>query len=495
MAEPDDPPGARPAATAATPMPATAAPPVRPRRARAMPASAKTISAKTARPSRPAAGSKGRLSPTQDRQLRQLLADCRRLLSERGEANGPGIAAGIVAQLDSLADELRGRFFEHLARDFSPDPKKVLAAALAYAQAPGNTEHLIALTQTAEPPRQELFRRLNRAPGGTAAIVRLRRALLERLPRQPALAGVEHDLLHLLGSWFNPGFLQMRKVDWNSPAQLLEQIIHHEAVHEVDGWDDLRRRLQPDRRCFAFFHPQLPDEPLIFVEVALVPEMAGAIAPLIDKKSQPMPPEDYKVAVFYSISNCQPGLRGVSMGNFLIKRVAEQLKRELPQLKTFCTLSPIPGLMTWLQKLCNPARDPGNAGIALAGLPPAATERAVQALATLREAAGDDLAALVHAGTLATLPPAAHHALWRLAALYLVHRTPGAGGDPVGRFHLDNGARLERLNAQANLSAKGLKQAAGLMVNYLYDLSRIETCHDRFVQGRVVHSRALSALL
>jgi malonyl-CoA decarboxylase len=426
-----------------------------------------------------------------DRPLRGLLLDCRRLLSERGEANGPGIAAGIVLQIDHLSDDSRSRFFDHLARDFSPDPKKVLASALAYAQAPSNTTHLIQLTQAAEPPRQELFRRLNRAPGGTAAIVRLRRALLERLPKQPVLAGVEHDLLHLLGSWFNPGFLQMRKVDWNSPAQLLEQIIRHEAVHEIDGWDDLRRRLQPDRRCFAFFHPQLPDEPLIFVEVALVPEMAGAIAPLIDKKSQPLPPEDFKVAVFYSISNCQPGLRGVSLGNFLIKRVADQLKRELPQLKTFCTLSPIPGLMAWLHK----ARDPAQGALALTGLPQAATERAVHALALLREAAGDDLAELAHNQTLAALPPAAHHALWRLAALYLVHRTHQAGGDPVARFHLDNGARLERLNAQADLSAKGLKQSAGLMVNYLYDLARIETCHDRFVQGRVVHSRALSALL
>ncbi|OGB06831.1 MAG: decarboxylase [Burkholderiales bacterium RIFCSPHIGHO2_12_FULL_69_20] len=427
--------------------------------------------------------------------LRPLLQDCRRLLSERGEANGPGIAAAIVQQIAVLGDEPRGRFFEHLARDFSPDPRQVLAAAMAYAQAPTDSAQLIRLTQAAEPPRQELFRRLNRAPGGTAAIVRLRHALLERLRRNPGLAGVEHDLLHLLGSWFNPGFLQMRKVDWNSPAQLLEQIIHHEAVHQIDGWDDLRRRLQPDRRCFAFFHPQLPDEPLIFVEVALVPEMADAIAPLIDKKSQPLPPEQFKVAVFYSISNCQPGLRGVSMGNFLIKRVAEQLKRELPQLKTFCTLSPIPGLMGWLQTLSNPSRDAASVGSALAGLPQAATERAVHALALLREAAGLDLGALSHAGTLAALPPAAHHALWRLAALYLVHRSPLPGGDPVARFHLDNGARLERLNAQANLAPKGLKQAAGLMVNYLYDLSRIETCHDRFVRGRVVHSRALSALL
>jgi malonyl-CoA decarboxylase len=410
--------------------------------------------------------------------LRLVLSDCRRLLSVRGEANGPLLAQEIVRRIEALNEAQGARFFDRLASDFSPDPKAVLAAASAYAQAPG-AEALIRLTQLAEPPRQELFRRLNGASGGTAAIVRLRRRLLERLPRQPQLRVVEADLLHLLSSWFNPGFLEMRKVDWNSPAQLLEQIIHHEAVHEIDGWDDLRRRLQPDRRCFAFFHPQLPDEPLIFVEVALLPEMAGSIAPLIDKRSAPLPAEHFKVAVFYSISNCQPGLRGVSLGNFLIKRVAEQLKRELPQLKTFCTLSPIPGLLAWLQQHAEAALGDG----------------AALALAQLRAACGGDLAALGHAGRLAGLGGEAHHALWRLAAHYLVHVSPLPQGDPVARFHLDNGARLERLNAQANLSAKGLKQSAGLMVNYLYDLARIELHHDRFAHGRVAHSRAVSALL
>jgi len=420
-----------------------------------------------------------------ERQVRALLADCRRLLSERGEANGPSIATGIVAQLDALAEEQRLSFFQHLAQDFGPDPQQVLETAQAYAKAPTDPARLMRLTQAAEPPRQELFRRLNRAPGGTAALVRLRRALLERLPKLGSLQSVEHDLLHLLSSWFNPGFLQMRRVDWNSPAQLLEQIIRHEAVHEIDGWDDLRRRLQPDRRCFAFFHPQLPDEPLIFVEVALVPEMADAIAPLIDKKSQPLPPEQFKVAVFYSISNCQPGLRGVSLGNFLIKRVAETLKPELPQLKTFCTLSPIPGLMGWLHKSAE----------TFEVLPPAASERAAQALAALRAAGSNELAALTTASSPARDDPVVQEALLTLAAIYLVHASPTPHGDPVARFHLDNGARLERLNARANLSSKGLKQSAGLMVNYLYDLHRIETCHDRFVHGRVVHSRAVSALL
>src|SRR6185295_19599057 len=221
-------------------------------------------------------------------------------------------------------------FFERLSRDYSPDPETVLQSARAYAGDP-SAPNLLRLTQVAEPPRQELLRRINRSPGGTASIVAMRRALLARLAKQPELQAVEADFLHLLSSWFNPGFLQLQRVDWNSPAQLLEQIIQHEAVHEIDGWDDLRRRLQPDRRCFAFFHPQLPDEPLIFVEVALVPEMPSAIAPLIDKRAQPLAADKFRAAAFYSISNCEPGLRGVSLGNFLIKQVAEQLQGELPR--------------------------------------------------------------------------------------------------------------------------------------------------------------------
>jgi malonyl-CoA decarboxylase len=415
--------------------------------------------------------------------LRSLLIDCRRLLSERGEANSVVIARDLVARFRALPEDQQATFFERLSRDFSPDPKAVLASAEAYASEP-NAANLQRLTQITEPPRQELLRRINRTPGGTSSIVAMRRSLLARVGKEPELQAVEADFLHLLSSWFNPGFLQLQRVDWKSPAQLLEQIIHHEAVHEIDGWNDLRRRLQPDRRCFAFFHPQLPDEPLIFVEVALLPEMPGAIAPLIDKASKPLAPNQFKVAAFYSISNCQPGLKGVSLGNFLIKRVAEELKRELPQLKTFCTLSPIPGFARWLR-----------AGAAIEGLPKARAERLAEAQQTLLAACGGELDKLANVPALRTLPAEASQALLRLGAYYLGFHSTGPGGDPVARFHLDNGARLERLNALGDLSAKGVKQSFGLMVNYLYDLAKVESHHEKFVNAEVAQSRLLASLL
>jgi malonyl-CoA decarboxylase len=417
------------------------------------------------------------------RHLRGLLIDCRRLLSERGEANSVAIARNVVARFRELPEDEQAGFFERLSRDFSPDPKLVLENAQAYAAAP-NAQTLLRLTRSAEPPRQELLRRINRSPGGTGSIVAMRRALLARVNRQPELLAVEADFLHLLSSWFNPGFLRLQRVDWNSPAQLLEQIIRHEAVHTIDGWDDLRRRLQPDRRCFAFFHPQLPDEPLIFVEVALLPTMPDAIAPLIDKAAEPAPPSQFKVAAFYSISNCQPGLKGVSLGNFLIKRVAEELKRELPQIKTFCTLSPIPGFARWVR-----------AGAPCAGLTKARAQRLVEALAAVSQACGGDFDRLVHAATLRALPADAAQSLMRLGAFYLGWHAATEDGDPVARFHLDNGARLERLDPLADLSAKGLRQSFGLMVNYLYDLDKVETHHEKFVQGEVAQSRQLTSLL
>ena len=282
------------------------------------------------------------------RALSTLMSDCKVLMSERGQANSVAIAHQLIEHFENLPEDKLIEFFLRLTSDFAPNPDKVLRAAQAYAQ-DQSPEHLKDLIQVSEPPRQELFRRINRTPGGTAEIVSMRSTLLRNLKTHPELGALEDDLLHLLSSWFNPGFLELQTVDWDSPARLLEKLIEHEAVHAIDGWDDLRRRLAPDRRCFAFFHPQLPDEPLIFVEVALLPEIPNDIPPLINKQSKPLSPEQFKVAAFYSISNCQPGLRGVSLGNFLIKRVAEQLHKELPQIKTFCTLSPIPGFAAWLQ--------------------------------------------------------------------------------------------------------------------------------------------------
>lgn len=421
-----------------------------------------------------------------ERVLRAVVAGCKRLLSERGETNSMAIARGLVERIDDLEGWQLDAFFAYLAKDLSPEPQAVLAAAEAYAQT-RSAASLIALVQAAEPPRQELLRRLNRTPDGTASILRLRRELLARLRKQPELMALESDLLHLLTSWFNPGFLNMQRVDWNSPAKLLEKIIHHEAVHAIDGWDDLRRRLQPDRRCFAFFHPQLPGEPLIFVEVALLPEVPAAIAPLIDKASTPMLPDKFRVAAFYSISNCEPGLRGVSLGNFLIKSVAEQLQRELPRLRSFCTLSPIPGLAAWL------LAEPDFA--ALPGIKPKAAAELDEARQHLQAVCGGDLSVLLHAPAHDRLGKEDTAALMSLAAAYLLYLSPTPAGDPVARFHLDNGARLERINARGNMSAAGLKQSFGLMVNYLYDLEKVEASHEKFKQGEVARSRAVHTLM
>ena len=441
--------------------------------------------------------------------LSKLVDTCSQLLTERGEANSAAIATRAIDSFRQLGPDGVREFFDVLAADYDPDPGLVLRLAERYAVS-RSPQNLVELMRAAEPPRQELLRRLNGAPNGTAAIVAMRAQLLSRLRQDGRLLAVDADFHHLLSSWFNPGFLRLERVDWTSPARLLEQIIQHEAVHEIDGWSDLRRRLEPDRRCFAFFHPALPDEPLIFVEVALLPEMPDAIAPLLDRKRQAEQDAGrYKVAAFYSISNCQPGLRGVSLGNFLIKRVAEQLHREFPRLRTFCTLSPIPAFSSWLAKV---------QAIESTRLKPAAVDALDGALRALRARYGSDLSALVGAaaaqapaatptGTAARRAPATGSGpgaavaedearLRSLCAFYLwnTSATEDAASDPVARFHLDNGARLERINSRADLSRKGLRQSCGLMVNYLYDLDEIEANHERFVKGEVSAARAVRGL-
>jgi malonyl-CoA decarboxylase len=344
------------------------------------------------------------------------------------------------------------------------------------------------LSQAAEPPRQELLRRLNRAPGGTHAIVGMRVKLLDALRKDSELAQVDDDFRHLLSSWFNPGFLELRRVDWNAPATLLEQVIQHEAVHEVRDWNDLRRRLQQDRRCFGFFHPAIASEPLIFVEVALLPAMASEIASLIDTNAEPGDAASFQTAVFYSISNCQPGLRGVSLGNFLIKQVVDTLSREFPRIREFCTLSPVPGFREWLKD---------RVARGFAPTDKRATPKVRKALAAVApQLASFTVATGELRGVASPLTPLKRE-LSTLCAAYLlgVGEEAGTSGDAVAKFHLNNGARLDRLNWRADDSDKGLKQSLGIMVNYVYEPKRIERNHEQFVRGKTMASSAVEDLI
>jgi malonyl-CoA decarboxylase len=401
------------------------------------------------------------------------LADA--LLSGRGEASGAALARELVVALKALKPEDRLAFCRHIAAGYMPDESALRAAVESWLAEP-TPARAAALSDAAEPPRQELLRRMNQARGGTAALVALRQEILPILRQQPELAPLDSDLRHLFASWFNRGFLDLRRIDWNTPAAVLEKLIVYEAVHEIDGWTDLRRRLAPDRRCFAFFHPALPGEPLIFVEVALVRGLAEAVEPLLapdtDTDAQEARAREADTAIFYSISNCQEGLRGVSFGNFLIKQVVEELKQELPRVTRFATLSPVPGFRRWLQRHAEDAEPPLDAAT-LAVLADAATWESPDA------AAGFETQ------------------LTRLCAVYLTETEPGRGpNDPVARFHLGNGARLERINWRGNVSPRGLRESFGLMVNYLYDPDTIEANHEAFATGGVVaRSAAVDALL
>ena len=413
-----------------------------------------------------------------------------RLISERGESNAVSMAEDVINNYSKLTRDQHAKFFTFLFQKLNPDPIAVMSAAQNFS-AEGNARNYIKLQRVVEPPRQELFRRLNRATNGTTALVGMRRDLLQVLDKQPELTAVDFDLRHLLSSWFNPGFLKMHRVDWKSPAEILEKLIQHEAVHAIDGWDDLRRRLQPDRRCFAFFHPQLPHEPLIFVEVALLPEIPAVITPLVDKKAETVhQTSNYKVAAFYSISNCEPGLRGVSMGNFLIKRVAEQLHAEFPSLKTFVTLSPIPGFIDWVAA----GADLGGEKFSVQ-LKPAirtAREQALETLGLAKRSWTERLSSGWHPDNASAKEKSA---LLCLASIYLGIGSAGRNGNPVAKFHLGNGARLHQINWSADLSRKGLRESGALMVNYLYDLSSVEENHERFTQGEIDYSRAVGRLM
>ncbi|MEL6450103.1 MAG: malonyl-CoA decarboxylase family protein [Pseudomonadota bacterium] len=365
---------------------------------------------------------------------RPLSDMCIALLAAEGEVSGMTLAKAILDRYGTLDRTEKLAFFTFLNAELELDAPALRALVDKYIEAPDVATYQ-AIATASEPRRQELLRRLNQSPGATAALVSMRADLLAFLPDAPDLKRTDLDFVHLLRSWFNRGFLVLREISWDTPASILEKIVAYEAVHAIESWDDLRLRLYPpDRRCFAYFHPTMPDEPLIFVEVALMGAVPLSIHDVLARDRVHADSAGTRVAVFYSISNCQAGLHGISFGNLLIKQVVAELRQALPQLDTFVTLSPIPGLNAWIDG---------------AGLAPAPAD------------------------------------IQPLAAHFLLNERGRRGGprDPVARFHLGNGAQIYAVHADADRTEKGRAQSSGAMVNYLYDLNMIEKNHETFVRG------------
>jgi malonyl-CoA decarboxylase len=402
-----------------------------------------------------------------------LIELCEALLSGSGEASGTAMAREVLDRYRHLDEAERLAFFQTLASNYGPEREKLAKAIKAWRAQP-NQADASDLHFASEPRRQELIRRLNRAPGGTGDLVAMRSDLLTLMKDDKNLATLDRDVVHLLASWFNRGFLVLRRIDWSTPANILEKIIRYEAVHQIRDWDDLRRRIDPvDRHCYAFFHPALVDEPLIFVEVALTETIPGAIAPLLAEDRELVDIGRARTAVFYSISNTQRGLGGISFGSFLIKQVVEELRRELPKLEDFVTLSPVPGFMSWLKK------------------------------ATDVPLSDEDRPLLEHLDTPdwwknVELEGQLRSIVEPLAAYYFLKARSSKGRliDSVARFHLGNGARLERINWLGDTSLKGLRESGGIMVNYLYRLDDIEKNHEAYAnQGTIAASNAVKKLL
>jgi malonyl-CoA decarboxylase len=408
------------------------------------------------------------------RTSRKAIALCHSLLSERGEVSGSRLAAEALDAYQALDDRARRSFFESLIREFSPDPDEVGQAGDSYRSDP-SPENLARLQKVVEPPRQELFRRLNLAPDGTRILVAMRSQVLQESDHTARLKPIAADLAHLFTSWFNRGFLVLRRIDWRTSAVVLEKLIQYEAVHQIQGWHDLRRRLEADRRCYAFFHPALPDEPIIFIEVALTRGMSDRVQTLLDPDSSVLDPESAEWAIFYSITNCQEGLRGVPFGSFLIKRVVEDVSKEFPRIKKFATLSPVPGFRKWLSEKATTLEANPNLALFAAAAANLDTPQWMEDPALRVE-----------------LP---RHLL-PLAAYYLLHAKQNQEPmDPVARFHLKNGARLERINWLGDTSASGLQRSAGLTANYVYKLPDVERNHELYVREHKVRaSREIETL-
>lgn len=404
----------------------------------------------------------------------QALVDlCEDLISQKGVASGIALAREVVNRYRSLDRDEKLTFFLNLSRRIGPNMDEIKRAAGDFALTP-NDETLRNLSTAMKSDRQRLFSRMNMAPDGTSALIVLRQDLMSFLNDHPELKAVDEDLKQLLASWFNPGFLTLKRIDWDTEASILEKIIQYEAVHSIENWDDLKRRLVVDRRCFAYFHPALEDEPLIFVEVALTKGMASSIQAII--QGNPPGGKGADTAVFYSINNCQYGLRQIPLGNFLIKRVVTELVRELPGIKTYCTLSPVTGFAKWLHEQLS-----SDEGKILT-----AAER--EALGLIENPAwhqDTDKCDLLR------------EPLTKACAHYLVDaKKRGRPLNSVARFHFGNGASLDRINWMGDTSEHGMSEYFGLMVNYRYDLKHIESNHEAYIQrGQLAISKSIRAIL
>ena len=417
---------------------------------------------------------------------------CHRLLSERGEASQTAVAQEIINSYRAMTSSQRQGFFEMLCTDFAPDAAGILRAAAEYEKSPG-TKTLAALSAAVEAPRQELIRRINTAPGGTETLVALRGDLFDgsRNGNAGAFEPLDADLRHLFRSWFNRGFLRLERISWQTSALILEKLIRYESVHEINGWADLRRRLEADRRCFAFFHPSLPSEPIIFVEVALSDGILGELEPLLDPNASVSDPARADTAIFYSINNCLKGLRNVPFGNFLIKQVVTELAAEFPNVRIYSTLSPMPRFSQGLADSENPDGLTHERLVRLLeDFAPSLTSATgkrdpAEAFIRLLERSRERLPSA--AGRRAIAAP-----LERVALAYLTHaRKAGKLYDPVATFHLSNGARIERINAFGNLRPYGIEESFGVTVNYRYVPDDLEENHERFVRGQIEVSRGL----
>jgi malonyl-CoA decarboxylase len=399
---------------------------------------------------------------------------CTTLLDLKGEASSVAIAEEILDAYRAASPDDKKAFFHFLYEELGVAHDKVQAGIQRYQQDKTQAAAL-QLAQACEAPRLELLRTLNTAPGGTMALIDMREELQQLVADDSIFAALDKELLGLFQSWFNRGFLELRRIDWKTPAMILEKLIQYESVHEIKGWPDLRRRLERDRGCFGFFHPAIPDVPLIFVEAALTHGISTNVIELLQQEPPKGEQDAPDTAVFYSINNCLQGLRGVSFGNFLIKQVIEHLSAEAPSIETFVTLSPVPGFMRWLQK---------SAGSS--GLVPGEDAAALKSLLD-NQLKPDELRD--HAQLLQLLP--------RLCAHYLVNeKSRSKPLDPVARFHIGNGARLEQINWMADASPNGLRQSAGLMVNYVYDRKQLARNHEAYEQrNEVAHSAGIRKLL